>query len=179
VGDDRRLFIWDTRSTSCEKPSHSVDAHEAEINCVDFNPASEFLLATGSNDHTVALWDLRNLKRSLHVLESQMDDVVQVSWHPHRAHVLASAGADRRVMVWDTSRIGDEQTPEDAEDGPPELLFIHGGHTNKVADFSWNLNLPWVIGSAAEDNIVQVWQMAKNIYESDLEEIPGEQLEAA
>ena len=22
-----------------------------------------------------------------------------------------------------------EQTPEDAEDGPPELLFIHGGHT--------------------------------------------------
>jgi histone-binding protein RBBP4 len=46
--------------------------------------------------------------------------------------VLASCGADRRLMVWDLSRIGDEQSPDDAEDGPPELLFIHGGHTSKV-----------------------------------------------
>ena len=29
------------------------------------------------------------------------------------------------------SKIGEEQSPEDAEDGPPELLFIHGGHTAK------------------------------------------------
>lgn len=26
------------------------------------------------------------------------------------------------------------QTPDEAEDGPPELLFIHGGHTSKVGD---------------------------------------------
>ena len=24
------------------------------------------------------------------------------------------------------------QGPDEAEDGPPELLFIHGGHTSKV-----------------------------------------------
>lgn len=42
------------------------------------------------------------------------------------------------------SRIGEEQTAEDAEDGPPELLFIHGGHTAKISDFSWNPNEPWV-----------------------------------
>jgi hypothetical protein len=29
--------------------------------------------------------------------------------------------------------IGEEQTAEDAEDGPPELLFIHGGHTAKIS----------------------------------------------
>jgi hypothetical protein len=28
-------------------------------------------------------------------------------------------------------------------DGPPELLFVHGGHTAKVSDFSWNPNDPW------------------------------------
>jgi hypothetical protein len=28
---------------------------------------------------------------------------------------------------------GEEQTAEDAEDGPPELLFIHGGHTAKIS----------------------------------------------
>lgn len=48
------------------------------------------------------------------------------------------------------------QTPEDAEDGPPELLFIHGGHTSKISDFTWNSNDDWVIASVAEDNILQV-----------------------
>ena len=48
------------------------------------------------------------------------------------------------------------QTPEDAEDGPPELLFIHGGHTSKVSDFAWNPTDDWVIASVAEDNILQV-----------------------
>lgn len=39
---------------------------------------------------------------------------------------------------------------------------MHGGHTNKIADFSWNPLEPWVIASAAEDNIVQVWQLVRN-----------------
>ena len=54
-----------------------------------------------------------------------------------------------RRLVW-------FQTPEDAEDGPPELLFIHGGHTSKVSDFAWNPSDDWVIASVAEDNILQV-----------------------
>lgn len=49
------------------------------------------------------------------------------------------------------------QTNEDAEDGPPELLFIHGGHTSKISDFAWNPSDDWVIASVAEDNILQVW----------------------
>ena len=48
------------------------------------------------------------------------------------------------------------QAPEDAEDGPPELLFIHGGHTSKVSDFAWNSLDDWVLASVAEDNILQV-----------------------
>mgnify|MGYP001793424588 CR=1 FL=1 len=39
------------------------------------------------------------------------------------------------------------------------LQFIHGGHTAKISDFTWNPNEPWVICSVSEDNIMQVWQM--------------------
>ena len=42
------------------------------------------------------------------------------------------------------------------QDGPPELLFIHGGHTAKISDFTWNPNEPWVVCSVSEDNILQV-----------------------
>ena len=70
-------------------------------------------------------------------------------------------------------RIGDEQSPEDAEDGPPELLFIHGGHTSKISDFAWNGNDDWVMASVAEDNILQIWQMAENIYTAEGEKDDG------
>ncbi|KAJ3197158.1 hypothetical protein HK101_005675 [Irineochytrium annulatum] len=162
VGDDKKLLVWDTRNTSNTVPTHNVDAHQMEINCVSFNPKNENILATGSADKTVALWDMRNFKCKLHSFESHQDEILQLQWSPHSEVVLASSSGDRRLNIWDLSRIGEEQTPEDAEDGPPELLFVHGGHTNKISDFSWNKNEEWVICSVAEDNVCQVWQMAND-----------------
>eukprot|EP00250_Pteridium_aquilinum_P013719 c21529_g1_i2 orf=300-1604(-) len=167
VGDDRQLFIWDLRSSTVEKPSQSVKAHDAEVNCLAFNPFNEWVLATGSADSTVALYDLRKLSKPLHSFVNHTDEVFQIGWNPKNETILASCGADRRLMVWDLGRIGEEQTPEDAEDGPPELLFIHGGHTSKISDFSWNELEDWVIASVAEDNILQIWQMAENIYHDE------------
>ncbi|EFO25042.2 histone-binding protein RBBP4, partial [Loa loa] len=177
VGDDRKLMIWDTRTNSSNKPNHTVDAHSAEVNCLSFNPYSEFILATGSADKTVALWDLRNLKLKLHSFESHKDEIFQVQWSPHNETILASSGTDRRLHVWDLSKIGEEQSPEDAEDGPAELLFIHGGHTAKISDFSWNPNEPWVVCSVSEDNIMQIWQMADNIYNEEDTDTQTDQME--
>jgi len=179
VADDRKLMIWDTRRGSNAKPSHTVDAHSAEVNCLSFNPYSEFILATGSADKTVALWDLRNLRLKLHSFESHKDEIFQVQWSPHNETILASSGTDRQLHVWDLSKIGEQQTADEAADGPPELIFIHGGHTAKISDFAWNPNDPWVICSVSEDNIMQVWQMAENIYNDEEINTPPEQLEKA
>ena len=103
------------------------DAHAAEINCLSFNPNNEFLLATGGADKVVALWDLRNLARSLHKFEGHKQEILQVAWAPFTESIVASSSADRRIHIWDLARIGQEQTEEEKEDGPPELLFIHGG----------------------------------------------------
>lgn len=135
---------------------------------------------TGSADATVALWDLRNLKTKCHSLDVHKDQVLQVCWSPHHETIVASGGADRRINIWDLSRIGMEQDAEDAEDGPPELLFVHGGHTSKLTDFSWDPNEPWMMASTAEDNIVQVWKMAASIYDEedeDGESCDGESLD--
>lgn len=74
------LFLslsWDVRAAP--KPTYSVEAHSSEVNCLAFNPYSEFVLATGSADKTVALWDLRNLNVKLHSFESHTDEVLQVT----------------------------------------------------------------------------------------------------
>ena len=118
----------------------------------------------------------------MQTFEGHTDQVYNIEWAPHNESILASCSADRRVGIWDLSRIGMEQTPEDAEDGPPELLFLHGGHTSKVSDISWNANDEWTIASCSEDNVLQVWNMAEEIYaegegqdgDDDEDEVIGE-----
>lgn len=57
----------------------------------------------------VALHDMRNLTKQLHVFDHHAEEVFQIGWSPKNETILASCGADRRLMVWDLSRIGDEQ----------------------------------------------------------------------
>ena len=52
---------------------------------------------------------MRNLTKQLHVFDHHNEEVFQIGWSPKNETVLASCGADRRLMVWDLSRIGDEQ----------------------------------------------------------------------
>lgn len=65
---------------------------------------------------------MRNLNSKLHSFTSHSGEVYQVSWSPQNETIFGSCAADRRMHIWDVSKIGEEQTPEDAEDGPPELL---------------------------------------------------------
>ena len=62
VADDQKLMIWDTRSNNTSKPSHSADAHTAEVNCLSFNPYSEFILATGSADKVSVIYFYKKTK---------------------------------------------------------------------------------------------------------------------
>jgi len=158
VSDDKQLLIWDTRNPDTAKASQVVtEAHNGEINTVAFSPQSEFLLVTGGADQNINLWDNRNLSNKLHCLQSHQDELISLAWSPFHPTVFCSASFDRRINIWDLSKIGEEQTPDDAEDGPPELLFVHGGHTSRPTDVSWSPTTPWHLVSAAEDNVIQLW----------------------
>lgn len=122
VSDDQTLQILDQRTDSTRAAYKTVQqAHNDEISSVAWNPAKEMLLATGSADKTAAIWDLRNLKAKLHACEGHTGPVTKVEWHPKHREILATSAQDRRIIFWDLSQVGEEQTPENAEDGPPEL----------------------------------------------------------
>lgn len=111
----------DLRQQVASQAMAKTYGHEEAINVLAFNPASEYIVVTGSADKSVGLWDLRNVKFKLHAFEAHHSAVTTLSWHPTEEGVFGSSGYDRRVIIWDLSRIGTEQSPEDAEDGPPEL----------------------------------------------------------
>lgn len=163
VGDDFRMILWDGR-LGPEQKTNSVQAHSGNANCVEFCPFGNNLIATAGADKIVNVWDMRNLKQKLHSLLGHQEEIRTLRWSPTSPTVLGTSSLDRQIIVWDTLRIGQEQTPEDAEDGPPELIFCHNGHTGPISDFSWNPSLPWTVASVAEDNVCQVWQMAKHVY---------------
>ncbi|KVI10983.1 G-protein beta WD-40 repeat-containing protein [Cynara cardunculus var. scolymus] len=142
-GDDRNLHIWDIRSPCLSVPVQSFLAHESEMNCLAFNPFNDWIVATGSIDKTVKLFDLRKFTTTLYTLESHKRGVNQIGWSPHHPEVLASG----------------------CDGGPPELLFIHGGHTDSVVDLSWNPCEDWTIASVANDNMLQIWKLAEHIYQ--------------
>ncbi|KAH0541768.1 Histone acetyltransferase type B subunit 2 [Glutinoglossum americanum] len=177
VSDDLTLQILDVRLPSTSTSVIQGKGHEDAVNALSFNPVSQYLLATASADKTIGIWDLRDLRFKLHSLEGHIGPVTSLSWHPFEEAVLGSASDDRRVCFWDLSKVGEEQTPDDQEDGPPELLFMHGGHINSISEFSWNKNDPWLICSAAEDNLLQVWKVANAIVGKDTDDVPTEELE--
>lgn len=125
VSDDLTLQVVDVR----QAPSHRAalvarDGHSDAVNALAFNPTSEYIVATASADKTIGLWDLRNVREKVHTLEGHNDAVTSLAWHPHEAAILGSGSYDRRIIFWDLSRVGEEQLPDDQEDGPPELCVL-------------------------------------------------------
>lgn len=127
VSDDHTLQIVDVRNSQTDKAALVArGGHLDAINALAFNPNSEVLVATASADKTIGIWDLRNVKEKVHTLEGHNDAVTSLSWHPTEAGILGSGSYDRRIIFWDLSRIGEEQLPDDLDDGPPELwVNIH------------------------------------------------------
>ena len=127
VGDDKRLIIYDIRQ---ENPIFNIEGHQLEINSLDFNFFNKNLVITSSNDKIVALWDMRNLSRRLHTFDQHSKEVkinflikvITCKWSPKIESLFFSSSNDRRINIWDLSKIGVEQSVTDAEDGPPELL---------------------------------------------------------
>jgi histone-binding protein RBBP4 len=161
VGRDHRILLWDLRQDS---PATSVEGSTREIMAADFSTARAELLATAGKDRMVSVWDVRNLSGRVASFNSHKDSISAIKWEPYGGSLIASASWDRRVHIWDLARVSAAQTPEEAEDGPPELVFVHGGHTSVVSDIAWNPNENLTLASVAEDNILQVWQMSNSIF---------------
>ena len=70
-------------------------------------------------------------------------------------------------MVWDITKIGQNQPADDQQDGPAELIFIHGGHRSQVNEFDWNLHENGMIASIEDSNIVHLWSMNSSVFDDN------------
>ncbi|KAJ3826348.1 hypothetical protein F5880DRAFT_1504736 [Lentinula raphanica] len=140
-----------TWTNSITKPMMAiVITHPGEVNGARYMPQNLELLVTKAVMGEVLVFD--RMKHVWFVLESQQGwtyirRIRGYDWFS----VLnrdCKAYSKKNSMIQPTTtfrghtsvtgyKISQEQTPDDQENGPPELLFVHRGHTPRPTNFCW------------------------------------------
>ncbi len=118
-----------------------VAGHTGQVRCLAFKPNS-YLLASGSYDNTIRLWDVRDNNNLLHVrtLRGHTSRVYSVAWSPDGG-TLASAGRDGMVRLWTTGGIN---------------FAILRGHTGYVYSVAWSPD-GQILASGSGDDTIRLW----------------------
>jgi diphthine methyl ester acylhydrolase len=103
-GDDGKLKLWDLRTTT--RPMQVLNHFEAGVTVVSPHPRNPYLVACGSYDETMCLYDIRALshtnKKPLGRSAPLGGGIWRIKWHPledDRVLVAAMHGGCRIVKI--------------------------------------------------------------------------------
>ncbi|EXJ75758.1 uncharacterized protein A1O5_00265 [Cladophialophora psammophila CBS 110553] len=104
VGGDRAVFLWDVQAaegTLRRFGNNTTQGHTSRITCVAFAGDGDGVLASGSDDTSVRLWDVKSRDaRPLMVLEEAKDGISSLGV-PENGYELVTGSIDGRVRGYD------------------------------------------------------------------------------
>ncbi|KAK4323826.1 hypothetical protein Pmani_005466 [Petrolisthes manimaculis] len=117
------IDVWDLDIIDTVQPSYSLgkrgkkkkriagSGHKDAVLTISWNKNVEHVLASGSVDQTVNLWDLE-CASAVQQLTSFEEMVQTISWHHKDAHTLLTGACDRKVRIFDCRTSDDYKTWE-------------------------------------------------------------------
>jgi len=135
---DQKVRLWDMTG----KCSLILEGHDNIVSSVAFAPQRihDCLLASGSDDNTIKVWNHQGEFQTLQGHESWVYSVAFSS----KVDILASGSRDRTVKLWDW-RTG-------------ECLHTLVGHQNRVKFVSFNPDSTR-LASASDDKTIKIWDV--------------------
>jgi len=88
-----------------EKGKLQLDSHSDSVTCLDWNEKKRTVLASGSADKTVKLWDILT-QICTQTLEIHTDKVQDLMWHPVEENILLTGGYDKVAKMTDIRKSG-------------------------------------------------------------------------
>ena len=119
-----------------------VAGHTSQVSSLAFKPNS-YVLASGSYDNTVRIWDVGDNTNLRHVrtLRGHTGTVNSVAWSPD-GRVLASASTDGTVRLWN---------PDNGIN-----FAVLRGHTEVVTSVAWSPD-GRILASGSYDDTIRLW----------------------
>ncbi|XP_027718820.1 coronin-1A isoform X1 [Vombatus ursinus] len=96
-----------TKTGRVDKNVPTVCGHTAPVLDIAWCPHNDNVIASGSEDCMVMIWEIPDggltlpLREPVVTLEGHTKRVGIVAWHPTAQNVLLSAGCDNVILVWD------------------------------------------------------------------------------
>lgn len=123
----------------------SIPAHDRAVMALAFSP-DERILASGSWDCTVKLWDMQS-GALVSILEGHSDYVQSVAYSPD-GRLLASGSDDQTLRIWEIASGACRRT-------------IHA-HTDNTYGVAWSPDGKW-IASCGFDRKIHIWDVASGL----------------
>ncbi|OIR58417.1 MAG: cell division cycle protein 20-like protein [Amphiamblys sp. WSBS2006] len=141
LGTENGYLHFQDRRTA--EPTLSLHAHDSEICAAKWAPHGTYL-ATGSNDKTAKIWDLRMGRFPTVSFADHAAAVRALDWCPARRNTIATGGGlhDKKIIVWSTVEGAVyEKTQADTQVAklqwvphrPTEFVTTHGGETSQTS----------------------------------------------
>ncbi|OWK16863.1 APAF1, partial [Cervus elaphus hippelaphus] len=103
---DKKVKIWNSLTGELVR---IYDEHSEQVNCCHFtNNSNHLLLATGSNDYFLKLWDL-NQEECRNTMFGHTNSVSHCRFSPDD-QVLASCSADGTLKLWDVKSANERKS---------------------------------------------------------------------
>jgi ribosome assembly protein RRB1 len=154
--------IYDIRCPGKAMISNKIHSGGADVNVISWNKLVGNLLATGGDDGSFSVFDLRNFQtadasippKPLARFHSHRTPITSLEWHPTDESMIAVSD-DNGTYVYDLSI--EEDDPENnmnedeaAVEGviPPQLLFVHSG-SQMTKEVHWHPQIPSCIATTS------------------------------
>lgn len=150
---DGTIRIFDLRTPLASANEVLIKAHNCDVNVISWNKKSPVLIASGADDGSFKVWDLRHVSQpAITSIHWHKDPITSIEWQPHDEWTLAVASADNRLSIWDFSVEKDDEESEDPnlKHVPDHMLFLHQGQED-LKDVKWHPVYQNVMMTSASD----------------------------
>eukprot|EP00578_Thalassiosira_sp_NH16_P025723 CAMPEP_0181082658 /NCGR_PEP_ID=MMETSP1071-20121207/3741_1 /TAXON_ID=35127 /ORGANISM="Thalassiosira sp., Strain NH16" /LENGTH=608 /DNA_ID=CAMNT_0023164263 /DNA_START=40 /DNA_END=1866 /DNA_ORIENTATION=+ len=150
--------IYDVRCPGKAMISNKVNESGADVNVISWNGLVGNLLASGGDDGSFSVWDLRNFQtpdpstppKPLARFQSHRAPITSLEWHPTDESMIVVSD-DHGTYIYDLSI--EEDGPELFLGGvegeiPPQLLFVHSG-SEMTKEVHWHPQIPSCVATTS------------------------------